>query len=542
MNQINRDNERDYFRRLIDDELSSAEFLMLEEQLHADPELRARYVRYVGFESAIGETVSSARPLFVEQPRNVASPRPPRADNKWRTIAITAICCLVVLPVLWASVPTAAPHALFPISTDLIPAATISEVAIPDGRVPTGMKVGARCYPGTLKVPAGHLRLDFFRGAQLHIEGPAVLRIISADAATLVSGKLAAKINPTTSGFVLNTPSASLVDQGSRFAVAVDDVGTCDIQILEGKIEVSLLGLDGQMFTTCSLAQHESVCIHPGAQPRLKKHVTSRVPMPELKDGSWLRPLAVSTTYVQAVLDAGPAIYWRFNDAANDIVSNEIEDRFSGLLRTSSSNSRNISVTDGMLVFSPSHGSSQWVEVDEPVPGLNLDSFTIEFWVNPSHYHRAVLLATLPLIDERLPLHDRQQMDHLNLVETRSRPESGYETGVFRFLHRDPPGRTGGKSLFSHGEWVPGQWHHLACTKSASEVRLYVNGRLARQVAGESPIGDASPFRLILGTLFPFSADRVLTGAIDEFALYRRELSPPQIQSHYQLMAVPQSH
>jgi hypothetical protein len=195
-----------------------------------------------------------------------------------------------------------------------------------------------------------------------------------------------------------------------------------------------------------------------------------------------------------------------------------------------------------MLVFSPSPGSSQWLEVDEPIPGLNLDAFTIEFWVNPTHYHRAALVATSPAIVDPLASDEEQSRSHLNLVETRARPESGYETGVFRFLHRDPPAPRGGTNLFSNGEWVPGQWHHVTCTKSASELRLYVNGRLVRHAACESTDGDPPPFRLILGCVYRSAPNRALTGAIDEFALYRSELSPAQIENHYRLIAVSQNH
>ena len=81
LNQINRDNERDFFRRFIDDQLSPAEFLRFEEQLLADPELRTRYVHYVGFEAAIGEMVSSARPLFAEPARPSSPPRKRRAST-----------------------------------------------------------------------------------------------------------------------------------------------------------------------------------------------------------------------------------------------------------------------------------------------------------------------------------------------------------------------------------------------------------------------------------------------------------------------------
>ena len=142
--------------------------------------------------------------------------------------------------------------------------------------------------------------------------------------------------------------------------MAVDEKGTCDIEILEGKIEVSLLGSDGQMVTTCALGQQESVRVHSGTQPQLTKLAKPRQSLSELKDASSPRPLAASNAYVQAVRDAAPEIYWRFNDVVNGIVPNEVGDRFSGCLRSSSGNGRNISVTQGMLVFSPSPGSSQW--------------------------------------------------------------------------------------------------------------------------------------------------------------------------------------
>ena len=71
-------------------------------------------------------------------------------------------------------------------------------------------------------------------------------------------------------------------------------------------------------------------------------------------------------------------------------------------------------------------------------------------------------------------------------------------------------------------------------------MKLYLNGRLIRSVS-ETLTGDGLPCRFYMGQLYEGLTDRQLSGAIDEFAVYMRELSYEEIQQHYRAMDAKQS-
>jgi hypothetical protein len=66
-------------------------------------------------------------------------------------------------------------------------------------------------------------------------------------------------------------------------------------------------------------------------------------------------------------------------------------------------------------------------------------------------------------------------------------------------------------------------------------MKLYLNGRRIREIAETEP-SDEMSYRFYVGELYEGLIDRQLAGAIDEFALYLRELSDQEITEHYRVM------
>src|SRR5205823_596630 len=78
------------------------------------------------------------------------------------------------------------------------------------------LRDGSRLVPGTLRLRQGVAKIHFDSGPALLIEGPLVLQIHSASAATLVQGKVAFQSDATATPFDLQTPFATMVNFGTE--------------------------------------------------------------------------------------------------------------------------------------------------------------------------------------------------------------------------------------------------------------------------------------------------------------------------------------
>jgi hypothetical protein len=95
---------------------------------------------------------------------------------------------------------------------------------------------GSRLMPSELRLASGIARIHFDSGADLVVQGPAVLRIRSHTAATVLFGRLVFKADETAYPFDLQTPSSNLLDIGTEYAIAVGPEGE-EIHVFDGEVE-----------------------------------------------------------------------------------------------------------------------------------------------------------------------------------------------------------------------------------------------------------------------------------------------------------------
>ncbi|MBL8851324.1 MAG: FecR domain-containing protein [Planctomycetaceae bacterium] len=520
MNKQEKSAERDIFRRLADGTLSAEEFAGVEQRLLADPAFRRRYVRAMGVEGAMHEAFRF--------------PGTYRESNRRRLSAVRVfvyggLCAALLLGVAgWSFVAFGprGPSAVYEshASAGTRPVAIVTKAQLASG----GMKPGLRIKPGILKVDEGQVQIEFLNGAQINLEGPAELRVHSVDSATLVSGKAAARIPPGARGFILNTPDAAIVDLGTEFAVAVGDAGESEIHVVEGQVDVSLLGSDGNTLTSQRMSEASSLRLtrRPSALERID---TPSVKFPGV-EAQVSTTLEVTEEYSQAVRASRPDVYWRFDRLDGGLVPNEAGADFSGRIHTHPEDASAVVVGDGVARFLHSDWPRR-IEAENAVPGLNRESFSIELWACLDNFHWATFAAVVPdsISDRNL---------HLALLELPYKSSMVFTPGSYRFMFRHPAGDHGGTNLFTNGDCTPGLWHHLVAVKSPNGMKLYLNGKMLREIA-ENAGGDELPYRLYLGELYEGQTDRQLSGSIDEFALYLRELGDDEISSHYRAMFGP---
>lgn len=97
-------------------------------------------------------------------------------------------------------------------------------------------RVGSRLSWGELRLRQGVARIRFDGGADLMVEGPAVVRLDSSTAATVLRGKVVFRADKMSAPFDLHTPSSTLVDLGTEFAVAVGPEGE-EIHVFDGEVQ-----------------------------------------------------------------------------------------------------------------------------------------------------------------------------------------------------------------------------------------------------------------------------------------------------------------
>jgi hypothetical protein len=106
------------------------------------------------------------------------------------------------------------------------------------GTLPTADGTGLTA--GTLHLAEGVARLRFGHGAEVSLEGPAELRLVSADKCILTSGRLIASVphTPEAEGFIVETPPAVLKDLGTEFGVSVRGPDSVDVAVFDGLVDV----------------------------------------------------------------------------------------------------------------------------------------------------------------------------------------------------------------------------------------------------------------------------------------------------------------
>lgn len=98
---------------------------------------------------------------------------------------------------------------------------------------------GTRLGLGTLRLAEGLAILRFDSGAQLIMEAPSEVKLLDAMRCELSKGTAVADIPESAQGFRITTPSADIVDYGTRFAVSFhQETGETHTQVMEGRVEV----------------------------------------------------------------------------------------------------------------------------------------------------------------------------------------------------------------------------------------------------------------------------------------------------------------
>ncbi len=369
--------------------------------------------------------------------------------------------------------------------------------------------------------------------ATVSLEGPAAMMLTSEGMPTLRFGRLTATISTAHRPFVLETPVGRLVlaEYGSIGVSAFGNEG--EIHVFDGTavLEPAWRTPDEESMPL-KIEAGRAIRVRPSddGQSSITYHsadadyFAAQVSMSS--DG-----LAITPAYVTAVKKAAPIGYWRFERDKWPVVPNamggSLACQVTGALGRSNFHG-NQSIEFGL--------TDQFTEVVSTgaIDQTIHDSYSVEFWTKPSHYHVGAVISLVgdtPTESGILP--------HGMLIELGGSgkiPTAVHHPGCIRYLHRSPAGNEtqSGTSCYSKTAYILRKWQHVVATKNGAQMRLYINGE---QVAeGEDPSDLPAGLRLLIGRLYPARGVRPFIGQLDELALYNRALAPAEITSHYQLI------
>ncbi|MBY0523023.1 MAG: DNRLRE domain-containing protein [Gemmataceae bacterium] len=216
----------------VEETLTPEQMRRLEELVLSDPTARRYYVEYLHQHGCLHWS-----PLAKDEPKTRQSGgdvlpatlgiRPFIRRRRVLISALAAACVLLGVG-LWFNQRSSAPTV-----------ATLTggkSCKWDAGSLPT--EEGAQLSAGRLRLAEGIARLTFANGAEITLEAPAELELVSSQRCVLHNGRLIAKVPPQAIGFVVDTPTAVLKDLGTEFGVNVRDAQTSDVQVFNGIVDV----------------------------------------------------------------------------------------------------------------------------------------------------------------------------------------------------------------------------------------------------------------------------------------------------------------
>lgn len=385
---------------------------------------------------------------------------------------------------------------------------------------------GSALPKGWLKLKEGTLRLDFYSGARVYLQGPASLELISQDLARLDHGKLVANVPPPAEGFTVLSSDLRVVDRGTEFGMNVSSPGDCEVHVFDGEVE--LHGAPSEEAFR-SLYQGDALAIREGKATPLAAD-----------RGSFTDPAAVfkaaalaTQTSLQSWSDSSQSfrstpdllVYFDFEDLepGRPFVSNKATGAKSGT-------SGSIIGCDTLTGRWPGKAALGFAKTSDRIrfrASGTTSSLTMMAWIRVDSLpleHNALLSMSPDTVGE---VHWKLDNSGRMLVGLRALPSFAFESWE----------RLESPSFIN--EQTFGQWVHVATVidNQSRTMKHFVNGN---KVASGS-IHRPTPVRLGMANVGNFDAAfparpevgavRNFNGRIDEFALIGRALKEDEIRA-----------
>jgi Concanavalin A-like lectin/glucanases superfamily len=374
----------------------------------------------------------------------------------------------------------------------------------------------------------GLAQLRFESGVTLDVEGPASLLLTSTQSLVVQYGKLVVNVPSGVGEVKVQLPTCRVTATGGEFGIRAAG-GDVDLHVFSGDAMAALSPFEDETIPESPDARVETVFVRGGEAVTLaNENGLSKVVRKHTADKSEFAtklsmagPLPVTDKYVTAVVASRPFAYWRFETSPNQQVPNEMGPNYPlhvfGEVRWAGDSANRVAEFGAP-------GTSCGMTTKQRVTELSNSSYSIEFWMKPSHFHHGALVSLISQPREVLDLHS-------GLIELRPPYLPADMHSRVRFLHRQPAGLTFGTSCYSEPPYRLRSWQHLVAVKEGPAMRLYLDGQIVAH--GNDATDIAVPPFVLLGQLRTNYRERAYVGQLDELAMYNRALGDAEVVEHF---------
>lgn len=228
---------------LINGTITEAEHQSLQNRLKEDATARAIFRERMDIEAGLRTWAADSGAQHQVLASDSAREKSLRTAWGWRITLIATAASILAIAVWW-------PQRL---DRDQLNLADQQNKPTPQAPQPTAPPLGkwiaqATCVwqqppslsdgmlgAGMIKLTSGAAELRFDSGTNVILEGPCELLVNTVDSARLLAGTVFVNVTEVSNGFLLETPEAQIIDEGTQYAVALDSQAT-EIHVFDGSV------------------------------------------------------------------------------------------------------------------------------------------------------------------------------------------------------------------------------------------------------------------------------------------------------------------
>jgi hypothetical protein len=462
-----------------------------------------------------------------------AARRPNRLRRLWRAhpgslaFSAVAVAALVVVALHWGI--TRSGHS----TTTPVAQVTQTKDAQWSG-APADSPKGQRLSVGqSFRLQSGLATIAYDIGAEVMLQGPAVLDVTGPSEGKLRSGSLLGRVPHAAAGFAIVTPAGRIVDRGTEFGLRINADSAVELHVFDGRVDVE------------STASGWSRCVRAGKAVRVVREPHAGIGITSIPCDRRAfagnpteagRP-AHSVAALRAMVAAEPQLIHQYTFEGNT-PAEKCRDRRGDL-----------DLGEVVMVSGRGAGTIQYT-----LPGLDSTSNAISPWRSDGSTGVALQSGTVfhppeemtvELLLNYSPLTNSREEMAAAAVSTRSDSRHcGFFVAVadngelVHLFDAEAPWVESGLEL------TPGDWYYVACTFRTQGESTLVNTYVADVSRGEKVLAHLVRNQLAPGVPSPsplgigkgFSNDQTHAypwpGSLDEVALYQAILPETTLQTH----------
>jgi hypothetical protein len=539
----------DLLHALVEGELDEPGLARLEQLASASPAARQQYVRYMQL-VALAErdfdipnsTLPSQTPpagAALPPPTPLPAPDPLTWLSRWWAWPSWAVAggaagavCLLLASGAWLFYAVSQSTGAADSSASRAVATLVSAGDCQWAGQSSPLVAGARLAPGVLRLNRGLAEIVFDCGAQVVLEGPAELELVTLKLARLSRGKLVGRVPSPEVEFTVDTPDAQVTDLGTEFGLSVASGQSTEVHVLAGRVAVESKD-----------ASAERVELPAG---EARRYGGPKVEQVALAERRFVRRMPVSGGRYPASLIA----YWNFDELHEGLRVRDLAGGNHGSLEGAVRRTVGL-VGSGALLFSDTEGELMNVGPEFSfTTGITIEALFVTDWDGRSH-GAGQLSKNYNEIFRKEDGNQRVILSFQHDAQTAARtippvplgPALAFGLslgGEYSELDMPLDGRDGRPTV---SDLADGRVHHVAATYDSESGRkqIYLDGQLcfeARFTPGTLIDSGGNISAGIGGTYAPWAQPPYYTtepfsGTIDEVAVYRAALAPAAIARHH---------